>query len=422
MRATTWLLFAIYAANYLDRQIFSVLLEPIRRDLGLSDLEMGLLSGFAFSVVYGVVTIPAALWAAAGNRRNLVAISAIFWGAMTVFCGLAASFWQMFSARAAVAFGEAGAVPGAHSILSDTARPENRVRAFGNFVTGSAVGGLLAVLVGGVIGQAHGWRVAMVCAGVIGIVPGLLLFLVPEPRRDYSTGPEGVPWHPRQGLATVRETAAAILRNPAARLVFFGEAVNHVVLAGAVAWYPAFLNRLHGFTSFEAAATASAGGLLAIAGTLLSSRLIARMARRERAWLAWGAALVILAGKPFSVVFLLSDHPVLFLAAFVVPAALSLSTLAPTISLLHEAVTPAQRPMASALLVSLGTVIGLGCGPALVGWMSSVLVDAGEASLRFALVGLQLIGLIAAALYGMAGFRQYRRAALHASRQGVGSV
>lgn len=402
MKGIYWLLFSIHAANYLDRQIFSVLLEPIRKELSLDDLEMGLLSGLTFSIAFAFASIPAALLASSGNRRNIIAISATFWGTVTIACGFVGSFIHLLLARAAIAAAEAASIPASHSILSDSARASGRVRLFGQFISGSAVGGLLAVVVGGLVGHFYGWRLAMICAGVIGIIPGVLMFFVSEPTRRYD--------HSNAKPSSILQQAIRkVWTGRRSRLVFVAEIVNQIVLSGAVAWYPAFLVRKHGFSQFEAAATASLGGALAIIGTIASSRLIALLASKDGNWLARGSFIMVLVGKPFSVLFLLVDQPVLALMAFVVPAALSLSTYPPTISLLHEAVAPAERPIVSAALTSFASVVGLGIGPTLVGAASATI--GGGASLELALICLQGFGLVAAFLYWRASIDQGGRLA-----------
>ncbi|MCO6187033.1 MFS transporter [Rhizobium sp. L1K21] len=397
MRLMYWLLFSIYAANYLDRQVFSVLLEAIRKDLSLGDLEMGLLSGLTFSVAYGAASIPAAIWASAGNRRNLISVSALIWGGATVLAGFASNFVQLFLARAVIAAAEATSIPASHSILSDGTQTGGRVKLFGQFVSGSAVGGLLAVFFGGFVGHQFGWRVALVCAGFVGIIPGILLFfLTSEPKRDYG----GAHSAKAGKFAILQTTIKAIFGNRRSRMAFTAETINQIVLASAVSWYPTFLVRSHGFSQIEAAATASFGGLLAIAGTIITSKVLARLSNRNRVWLTRGPAITVLVGKPFSVIFLLADQPLFALAAFIVPAALSLSTYPPTFSLLHETVSPEERPIASAMLLSLATVVGLGIGPTMVGLLSAGI--GGPYSLTTALLCTQAIGLTAAAIYWFA--------------------
>ena len=102
---------ALSAFNFLDQQLMSILLEPVRHEFGLSDIELGLLSGLAFAALYTILSVPAGLWAVSHSRRNLIAAAAALWGAMTIACGLAQSFVQLLVARLGVGIGEAGGLP-----------------------------------------------------------------------------------------------------------------------------------------------------------------------------------------------------------------------------------------------------------------------------------------------------------------------
>lgn len=396
-----WLLFAINAVNYLDRQVLSLLLEAVRVDLGLNDFQLGLMSGLAFSLVYAVASVPATLWAMTGNRRTLVGLSAILWGSMTVLGGVTTNFLQFALTRAGIALGEAGFVPASHSIVSDGAAEGRRVRILGHLISGAPVGGALAFVVGGLIGQAYGWRVAMIVAGLPGIVLGALLFLLREPERPHGSGIG----RPRPGgLASQYVWVfGRLLRCRPARAAFVAETVNHVVLAGALAWYPTFLKRAHHFTETEIAGLLFVGAVLAIAGTVVSARVVEALRQRSERWLAWAPAVITLFVKPFSLLFLLAADPKVSVMAFVVPAALSMATYAPTISIMHAVVAPWQRPAASAILLSIATVVGTALGPGVVGFVSAQGTAADGESLRHALVGLQLFGLASSVFYFSAG-------------------
>lgn len=368
------------------------MLEPIREDLALGDLQMGLLSGLAFSIAFGLAALPASLWAAVGNRRNLVAASAVLRGGITLATGLATSFVHLFLARSALAVAEAVSVPASHSIISDCAETGSRVSRFGTYTSGAAVGRVMAVIVGGIVGERFGWRVAMVVAGAIAILLGLLLFLVAESRRDYVTLKRD-----RRFPGVFGIVARKVWLDRRARLSFLAKVVNQIVLAGAAAWYPAFLMREHGFSQVETATVVAFGGLLAIIGTIVSSRVLATLATGNCAWLVRGPAALIILNKPFSLLFITADNSVVVLVAFMVPATFALATFPPTISLLHELVRLAERPVVSALLTSTVTVVGLGFGPTIVGIVSAA-ID-GTASLSIALIALHGFGLVAALLY-----------------------
>ena len=113
------ILLVVYTFNFIDRQILSILLEPIKKDLMLSDQALGFLAGFAFAAFYATLGIPMALWADRGNRRNLISVSLALWSFMTVACGLAQNFVHLVVARIGVGIGEAGCSPPAHSMIAD---------------------------------------------------------------------------------------------------------------------------------------------------------------------------------------------------------------------------------------------------------------------------------------------------------------
>ena len=111
------ILVVVYTFNFIDRQILSILLEPIKQDLGLSDTQLGLLTGFAFALFYATLGIPIARYADKGNRRNLVALALTIWSGMTALSGVAQNFWHLLLARIGVGVGEAGCSPPAHSMI-----------------------------------------------------------------------------------------------------------------------------------------------------------------------------------------------------------------------------------------------------------------------------------------------------------------
>jgi MFS family permease len=127
------ILFLVSATSYLDRHIFSVLIEPIKAEFGASGTIMGLLSGFAFVALYATLGIPVARWADVGNRRTIITLSLIIWSVMTVLCGMAGAVWQMALARIGVGAGEAGAIPPSQSLIADCFPPERRATALAVF-------------------------------------------------------------------------------------------------------------------------------------------------------------------------------------------------------------------------------------------------------------------------------------------------
>ena len=186
-RAVLWVLLFAYILNFLDRQIVNILAEPIKRDLNLSDTQIGLMTGLAFALLYTFLGIPIVRYAdnPKSSRVGLISVSLALWSGMTALCGLAQNFFQLLLARVGVGVGEAGCTPAAHSLIADTVAPEKRSSAMAFYGLGIPVGGLIGMVMGGLVADAYGWRTAFLLAGVPVILFALLLpFLMREPRRS----------------------------------------------------------------------------------------------------------------------------------------------------------------------------------------------------------------------------------------------
>lgn len=174
----------VYVFNFIDRQLLVILQESIKKELHLSDTQLGLLSGFTFAIFYVTMGIPIARFADKGNRRNIVAISLGLWSVMTAFSGMARNFIQLLLARIGVGVGEAGGSPPAHAMISDYFPPKKRATALSVYSTGIYIGILVGFLMGGYLNQHLGWRTAFFVLGIPGIFFSLLFYItVKEPRR-----------------------------------------------------------------------------------------------------------------------------------------------------------------------------------------------------------------------------------------------
>jgi MFS family permease len=171
------LLTVVYALNFLDRTIFNVLIEPIKKEFTLSDTAMGLLAGFGFVLFYSLLGIPIARVADRLNRRNIVAIAFAFWSAMTFLCGMAGSVATLALARIGVGIGESAGTPASQSMVADLFDKNERPRALGMFAIGTYLGVFLGYFIGGYVNQHYGWRMAFFSAGLPGIVLAAILWL-----------------------------------------------------------------------------------------------------------------------------------------------------------------------------------------------------------------------------------------------------
>ncbi|MFP5468549.1 MAG: MFS transporter, partial [Alphaproteobacteria bacterium] len=186
-------LVVVYVFNLIDRQILSMLLEPIKRDLQLSDTQLGLLSGIAFAVFYTTFGIPIARYADKHSRVRVISWSLAAWSLMTAICGLAQNFWQLMLGRIGVAIGEAGASPPSHSLISDYFAPANRATALGIYSLGAPIGVMIGFLAGGWLVHFFDWRTAFIVVGLPGVLMAVIVSrTVKEPPRGLSEGVQSV--------------------------------------------------------------------------------------------------------------------------------------------------------------------------------------------------------------------------------------
>ena len=393
----------VAALNQLDRQLMSILLEPVRHEFGLSDIQLGLLSGLAFAALYTTLSIPAAVWAVSHSRRNLIAAAALVWGGMTALCGAAQSFGQLFLARLGVGIGEAGGIPPSHAMISDLYRPGERATAMAIWTSGNNIGLLRAFMFGGIVAQGFGWRAAFVMAGIATVLFAALVRLtVREPVRAAEPNPAMAAMRSKDH---VRASLAGLWHDPVMRHTCIGAVVTSTVGFGALAWIPSYLARSHQLPlatiGIYLAVVIGIGGAI---GNWIGGHYSDVLGRRDIRWSLWLVAAVFIGSKPFSIAFYLVDDTALALALFAVPAAAGAIHHGPSIAMLHERVPVARRAIISAIFLMLVNFIGLGLGPLITGAMSQlVFAGYGEHSLRYALVVMQIAGVWGGLHYWLAG-------------------
>lgn len=395
------LLLAVFAVNFLDRQILAVLMPAIKAEFDVSDTRLGLLAGPAFAVFYTTLGIPLAVLADRGSRRWLIGASLALFSAMTALSGLVTSFGQLLAARIGVGVGEAGTNPASHSLIADLYGPRERSTAMAVFALGPQLGLLLAFLVGGWAGQRWGWRAAFLAAGCSGFLLAALVGLgFDEPERvGAHGGPEGRA--PSSPLATARAMWAC----PALRHILLGVSLATAVGQAVLTWAPSFLERSHGFGS------AAAGALLALVlgaggatGTYLGGRLADGLSVRDPRWQVWVVALALGAAAPLWGATYLAPGTATMLALMALPGFLAGVFIGPTFALVQALVEPHRRAVAASILLFLANLVGYSLGPLAVGALSDVLAPRlGADSLRYALTAVSALGAWAALHYAAAG-------------------
>lgn len=376
------ILLAGYALNSFDRSILNLLLEPIRREFGATDTQLGLLSGTAFAFFFSALAIPIAALADRWNRRNLLVLCVLLWTVMTALCGLAGSFAALLMARAGVAIGQSGANPTAHSLIADYFPAATRSTALSFYSLGAPLGSMLAGLVGGWGSEHLGWRGSMLLAATPGLVIlPLMFFTVSEPA--HATG------------TTARAAApplATVIGFLWSRLSF-----RHLCAAGALhsaamycssSFNPAYLSRSHGWSGEPIGHLVAMLGLTGLVGTFLGGFLADRLGARrsDTRWQLWIPAIATLAVIPVQLLcYLGSGWPMV--VAFAFSSLLSLVYFGPSYGTVQLLAQPRMRAVSASMLMFTMTLFGMGTGPLLAGWVSDRLAPmAGDESLRLALL------------------------------------
>ncbi len=395
-----FILTGVYIFNFIDRQILVILQESIKQDLGLSDTQLGLMSGFSFAIFYASFGIPIARLADKGNRRNIIAVSLVIWSAMTAISGRAQNFVQLLLARIGVGIGEAGGSPPAHSIISDLYPPAKRATALAIYSTGISIGVLIGFLGGGWIDQYFGWRTAFMVVGIPGIIYAMVLrFTVKEPPRGLSEDNPDLQEHQSN-----KEVFQLLWRARSFRYLALGTGMVAFVNYSVSSWLPSFMARLHGMSSGEIGTWLSLiFGIGTGLGYFMGGYLCDRIEKKDKRWYLWIPAMGLILAIPLSLVSFFTSNTHVALFSIAIPAFLSSIYLAPCIALTHGIVSVRMRAMASAILFFVLNIIGLGCGPFVVGIISDPLQPSlGVESLRWALSSSILANVLGAIFFLMA--------------------
>jgi predicted MFS family arabinose efflux permease len=379
------LLFLVYVLNFIDRQVLAILAEDIRKEIVFNDTLIGLLTGPAFALFYTFAGIPIARWADSGSRRTIISLAIFIWSLMTALTGFAATFGQLVAARVGVGVGEAGCSPPAHSILADTFPPERRATALAIYSLGIPVGGGLGLLLGGWFAHFFGWRSAFMIVGI----PGVLLALVVrttlrEPVRGGSDPPKAANDSPESLSAVL----GFMLRLPSFVHMSIGASLHALYGYGAATFVPIFLIRVH---HMERAEVGTWTGIITLTvgvlGTFLGGAISDRIAHLDTRWYLRVPAIASGIGVPFAFLFYLYPDPRIAILLSIPGSLLGGVYLGPTFAMTQSLVRPQMRALASAILLFIINLIGLGLGPLLVGAISEHLKPTyGDESVRYALL------------------------------------
>jgi MFS family permease len=380
--------------GYMDRIALSILMQPIKLDLHLSDQQLGLLSGIAFALFYAVLGVPLARLADRSSRVRLISVCLTLWSTMTALCGFAQNYTQLFLARVGVGVGEAGCVPPAHSLIGDYFPRAKRALGVSLFNAGAAVGVSVGMFAIGAMGETLGWRASLQIVGLMGLPLAAVTFLtLREPVR---------PKIERADAESASKAIGGLLRRPAFVHLSIAFSLGQVATHGFSQWAPTFLIRSFHMGMAEIGAwigAISAGGgvLGVVVGGLLAARLIPRDSRWEL-WLPGGALATCI---PLFVIMVLSPFAWLVLMMKMFIGFFGAISSGVAIAAVQSFAEPSRRATAVSLVLFLSALLGGGAGPYLIGLASDMLEPAfGQESLRYAF-------LIAATMLAWAAFHYF---------------
>lgn len=385
-------LLLVYVISYVDRQLIAVLLQDIKLEFGLSDGQMGWITGMAFAVAYSLVGLPVARLADRSTRRTVISVGVAIWSLITALTGYVQGFGQLFLARVGIGAAESAGGPPGHSLLADYFPPHQRGRALALYSAGGSVGIALGMLLGGMLGDAYGWRAAFVILGIPGLLIALLVrFSVAEPPRgrfDVGHAPESEPL--RATLQYLWKRRAYVWLTLAATLhVFAG--------FGASTWNATFLRRIHGLSATEAGFWLGVvSGTASFLGGLAAGWMADHFGRRDARWYMWVPIIGSLVAMPFSYGFLLLPTVTTAVLCVIPSSFFGNSHAGVTFAMAQGIARPRMRALSAAIVLFVINIGGLGAGPTILGMLSDFLVPRfGDESIRYALMIIFLPHLLA---------------------------
>lgn len=412
-----------YIFSFVDRQILALMIEPIKRDLQLSDTQFSLLHGLAFSLFYAVMGIPIALLADRYSRPKIIAIGVAFWSLATAACGLSRSFAHMFLARIGVGVGEAALSPATYSMLSDMFPRDKLGRAVGVYSIGSFIGGGMAFLIGGYVinllksvdsvvvpwvGAMRPWQVTFFIVGLPGLLVALLIVLtVRDPQRlGLRRAADGQAQKP-----SIRDTFRFLGRH---RRTFFchylGFSFYAMVLFALLSWTPAFYMRRFGMSPVEAGYMLGVVVLVAnTAGVFCGGWLMDGLAKRGYRDAPLRAGVIGAVGMALPAVAFTQVDSLWLSVGLLLPAMFFASFPMPTSTAAMQILPPNQiRAQVSALFLLISNLIGLGVGTTAVALLTDRLFGNPGAvgqSLSLLIAGATVLCVLLLAA-GCASYRQ----------------
>ncbi|AOL93223.1 spinster family MFS transporter [Porphyrobacter sp. LM 6] len=386
------------AFSVADRLVFGILVEDIKAAFQLSDFQLGLLGGAAFSLVYVLAGFPAARLADRSTRKNIVAAAISFWSLMTAACGMATGFWTLFMARTGVGVGEGCSGPSSQSLVADFFARHELAKAMGFLTLGSTIGTATGLIVGGQLAEWFDWRWAFILMGLPGLLIGAVLYLtVREPPRG-RYAPKGTD----MAQLPLGRTIMSLVTNRVFMGLALGWAVQIMIGYALAFWMAAVMLRQFPISTGDVGLYLGFTFLLGgIPGPILGGYVTHWLTLRDERWRAWLPGVVSLGCVVPLALSLTSSGFTAFLVWFGLAYAIYVASQAGILSGIQASVEPASRGFAVAIALFFNNLVGQALGLAVIGAVSDALTPTqGPSALAVAVFGVCLVsGLASMAIF-----------------------
>lgn len=388
--------------NTVDRNMFGLLLPMIQKDIPISDTGLGFLMGPAFVIVYSIAGVPIAWAADKAGRKSIIAAGLAVWSAVTALTGFATTMVHLFFVRILLGVGEASNMAPSSALIGDMFAQRHRVMAMAVFAAGGPVAIMIFYPIIGWIAQHHGWRYAYPLMGLIGLLVAIVILLfVHEPRRELVAATDAQDMEP---TLTFREAASSVLRSGSFLLLCGGGVAVSINYSALLAWFPTFMERVHGLDAQQVGAMLGMyKGLLGVGATIGGGLLVTWLMRIDARWLAWAPLICVLGMVPAQFMLLLAATPLAWHLGLALDTIL-MSCVTPCLfALLITLLEPRIRATGTALYLLIFNLIGQSFGPVVVGALNDgPLAEFGSVAIRYSLLAAPAAMAMAALfLYGL---------------------
>ncbi len=400
------LLMCVYSFSWMDRFLLVILIDPISKDLHVSNTQIGLLTGFGASLLYSLAGFPIARLADRASRTRIVSGVLGIWSGLTVATAAVGSFFTLLLTRFGIAVASAGCSPSAYSLISDYFPARSRGTAIAVYSLGISIGTWAGLSLGGWAADALGWRHAYLLLGIPGVLFAIFLaFVLKEPRRGvFDTASEDVHRH-----FTAREASGFFLQNRGFMAIAFGFGLIACATSAFENWISTYLIRADGLSATEVGAISGLfQGLTGIVGALGFGILADVLARRDARWYVWIPLVCTAVTTPLIVLFFHLPQKGAYACYFFIELFVS-GYSAPLFAASQMLLPPRLRALGMASVLFVLNVVGQGMGPFLTGYISDLIGTGPAGGLGLSIALMQIFGVLGAAILLLAAPAFHRR-------------